>query len=69
MAKKTEKSKLIEIAAKVLSIEPKMLEQALDNALEISVLKRDNMLLAQMLNKERQDHEKEIASIRQQGRN
>ncbi len=66
MPKKTERDKLIEVAAKVLSIEPKALHEALENALEISVLKRDLHLLGEMLKSERQQHDDEIKRLKQQ---
>ena len=58
MAKKNDKDKLVEIAAKVLGISPIRLSEALDASLDISVLKRDNMLLAEMYNKLKDDYEK-----------
>lgn len=60
MSKKTEKDKLIDIAAKVLSIEPNVIKDALNNALDLSILKRDNEILKQTLLREREEHEKEI---------
>jgi hypothetical protein len=65
MAKKNERDKLIDIAAKVLSIPPATLKEALDNALEISVLKRNLGQLAEMLESERLQHEKEIEELKQ----
>jgi hypothetical protein len=58
MAKKSDKDKLIEIAAKVLNMPAKNLADALDETLDRSVLKRDNMLLADMYNKLKDDYEK-----------
>jgi hypothetical protein len=66
MAKKNDKDKLIEIAAKVLSVQPTTLKEALENALEISVLKRNIAQLAEMLESERLQHENEIKELKAQ---
>ena len=64
MAKKNTKEKLIEIAAGVLSMKPETLALAIDNALDVSILKRDNQLLAEMLIRERNQHENEIKELK-----
>lgn len=65
MAKKNDKDKLIEIAARVLSIEPTMLKDALANSLETSIHKRNLELVTEMLNRERIEHEKEIKELKE----
>ncbi len=68
MQKKSDKDKLINIAAKVLSIPPATLKQALENALDVSILKRDNEMLKALIDNERKQHENEIQELKRQVR-
>jgi len=66
MQKKSDKDKLINIAAKVLSVPPATLKQALENALDVSILKRDNEMLKALIDNERKQHENEIQELKRQ---
>ena len=66
MSKKNEKDKLIDIAAKVLSIQPTILKQALENALDISILQREIQMLRDLINQQQQQHDNEIKELKRQ---